>query len=401
MSSTRAVAGEPTRKQRGSYEDDGYPYAGEGRPVKGLPVKGQSKQAKVASPEVEDGSITDLEKGIDLEEGTEFETDPVTGRQFRIHYRTIHGYRRAFIKEGSGPALLLIHGIGNDAGSWRSLIGPLSENYTVIAPDLLGHGRSEKPRADYSVAAYACGMRDLLSVLGFDRATVVGHSLGGGVGAQFSYQFPDKCERLVLVASGGISRDVSPLLQIAAAPTSDLVLPFMVKPVVKFGAALASSFLKLSGHKLGRDADELQAVANSLPDATARRAFLRTLRSVVDWRGQVVTMLDRSYLARSLPTLIIWGTHDGVIPTRHAYLLHAAMPGSKLEIFEGAGHFPHHWDPDRFLTVLTEFLNSTEPSPFKQTEWRRLLEYGGPGVSEGEAIILDSLADERAARSPS
>ena len=113
------------------------------------------------------------------------------------------------------PALLLIHGIGDSSDTWRPVLQALARTHTVIAPDLLGHGRSEKPRADYSVAAYANGMRDLLSVLEIDRVTVVGHSLGGGVAAQFAYQFPDRCERLVLVDSGGVGRSVSPLLRLA------------------------------------------------------------------------------------------------------------------------------------------------------------------------------------------
>ena len=102
--------------------------------------------------------------------------------------------------------MLLIHGIGDSSDTWRPVIDQLARHHTVVAPDLLGHGRSEKPRADYSVAAYANGMRDLLSVLEIDRATVVGHSLGGGVAGQFAYQFPERCERLVLVGSGGVGQ---------------------------------------------------------------------------------------------------------------------------------------------------------------------------------------------------
>src|SRR5262249_45255415 len=144
---------------------------------------------------------------------------------FAIQYRRVHGYRRAFVYAGSGPALLLLHGIGDSSETWRALLPTLARTHTVIAPDLLGHGRSDKPRADYSVAGYANGMRDLLSVLGIDRATVVGHSLGGGVAMQFAYQYPERCERLVLVATGGIAREVNPLLRLAAAPNADLVLP--------------------------------------------------------------------------------------------------------------------------------------------------------------------------------
>ncbi|HVC71001.1 MAG TPA: alpha/beta fold hydrolase [Acidimicrobiales bacterium] len=124
----------------------------------------------------------------------------------------------AFLCAGQGPPLLLIHGIGDSSSTWLRVIGSFARDHRVIAPDLLGHGLSDKPRADYSVAAYANGMRDLLSVLDIDRVTVVGHSLGGGVAAQFAYTFPERCERLVLVGTGGIARSVNLLLRFSAAP---------------------------------------------------------------------------------------------------------------------------------------------------------------------------------------
>ena len=143
---------------------------------------------------------------------------PVPDAEVRLAFRTIHGYRRAFRIAGQGPVILLLHGIGDNSTTWSDVIPHLAKNHTVIAPDLLGHGRSDKPRADYSVAAYANGMRDLLVTLGIDRVTIVGHSLGGGVAMQFAYQFPQMVERLVLVSAGGITRDVHPLLRLASVP---------------------------------------------------------------------------------------------------------------------------------------------------------------------------------------
>lgn len=244
-------------------------------------------------------------------------------------FRRIHGYQRAFIHVGSGPALLLIHGIGDHADTWRDLIPELAKDYTVIAPDLLGHGRSDKPRADYAVAAYANAMRDLLSVLGIDRATVVGHSLGGGVAMQFAYQW--------------------------------------------------------LGTDIGRDAKDVQRIFDALPDAPARRAFVRTLRGVIDWHGQVITMLDRCYLTCGMPTLLVWGEHDAVVPYDHAARARAAMPGSRLEVFADAGHFPHHQDPARFLAVLRDFLMSMDPASYSVEEWRQILRRGRPGVSSDDA----------------
>jgi len=210
-----------------------------------------------------------------------------------VQTRVVHGYRRAFVHTGSGPALLLIHGIGNDLSTWSEVIGELARDHTVIAPDLLGHGRSEKPRADYSVAAYANGMRDLLSVLDIERVTVVGHSLGGGVATQFAYQYPERCERLVLVSSGGVARDVHPLLRLATVPGADVAMALVQAPLVEQATHWTFVLLAALDHDIAIDRNVVMAMLDGLRHATARRAFVRTLRSVVDLRGQVVTMLDR------------------------------------------------------------------------------------------------------------
>jgi len=304
-----------------------------------------------------------------------------------LEYRTVHGYRRAFVHAGSGPAVLLVHGIGDSSETWRALFPLLARNHTVIAPDLLGHGRSDKPRADYSVAAFANGLRDLMGVLGIERATVVGHSLGGGVAMQFAYQFPEKCERLVLVSSGGVGREVHPALRLVSLPNADLALHLLRLPGTRLAGRAVAAVTKTLGTAIGHDSDDLLRVFEALPDTTSRSAFIRTLRAVVDWRGQVVTMLDRCYLGRGLPTLVIWGGRDPVIPAEHALALHAALPGSQLEIFADAGHFPHHTDPARFIAVLQDFLATTTPSDHDPEFWRTLLRRGRP----------DDLADADAA----
>ena len=288
----------------------------------------------------------------------------------------VHGYRRAFLQAGSGPTVLLIHGIGDSADSWRDVMPDLARDHTVVAPDLLGHGESDKPRADYSIAAYANAMRDLLSVLDIDRVTVVGHSLGGGVAMQFAYQFPERCERLVLVSTGGVSHEVNPMLRFAAAPNADLVLPLLGAPGARLLGKVLFGTLRAMKTGLGRDADQLSRVFDALPDASSRRAFVRTLRAAVDWRGQAITMLDRCYLARDMPTLLLWGDRDAVIPVSHAYQVHAAMPSSQLEVFADTGHFPHQNDPARFVRVFRDFYHGTEACSHSADEWRALLRKG-------------------------
>ena len=304
---------------------------------------------------------------------------------FAPRTRVVHGYERAYRMGGRGPALLFLHGIGDDSSTWLDLLASLAGEYTVIAPDLLGHGASAKPRADYSVAAYACGMRDLLTTLDVDRVTVVGHSLGGGVAMQFAYQFPERCERLVLVGSGGVGASVHPLLRLAAAPGAGLVLPLL-------GSRPALSALRGFAEllRLSEDLDYVLARYVRLLEPSTRSAFLRTLRSVVDWRGQVVNMLDRCYLTEGIPTLLVWGTDDRVVPSGHALRAHRAMPGSRLVLFEGAGHFPHRSDPHRFLEILREFLTETPPARYDRGRWGELLREGRPVSLADPAEIPDA-----------
>jgi pimeloyl-ACP methyl ester carboxylesterase len=219
-------------------------------------------------------------------------------------------------------------------------------------------------------------MRDLLTILGIERATIVGHSMGGGVAMQFAYQYPERCERLVLVSTGGVSRDVHPALRLAAAPPAGYVLPLLSLGLTQVAVRNAFRLLRWLETDIGRDANDFIRVFDALPDWSSRQAFLRTVRAAVDWRGQHVTMLDRAYLAEELPTMIVWGKHDGVVPFSHALVAHAALPGSRLETFEQAGHFPHHSDPPRFIRILNEFCATTKPAAFDAERWRSLLRRG-------------------------
>ncbi|WP_406144321.1 alpha/beta fold hydrolase [Streptomyces sp. NBC_01012] len=311
-----------------------------------------------------------------------------------VSHRTIHGYRRAYRIAGEGPAILLIHGIGDSSETWAEVIPELARHHTVIAPDLLGHGASDKPRADYSVAAYANGIRDLLGVLGIERATLVGHSLGGGVAMQFAYQYPERTDRLVLVSAGGVGRDVNPVLRAVSLPGADLMLSTLRLPGMRSQVGLFTRLIKLLDTDLGQDADELLGLVDALPDATSRSAFISTLRAVVDWRGQVVTMLDRCYLAQGMPTLLLWGSRDSVVRVHHAYAAHAAMPGSRLEIFEGAGHFPFHNDPARFRALIEDFVRTSAPADWSQEHWRELLRAGRPGsTADAQDPAFDRAVD--------
>ncbi|MFC7659129.1 alpha/beta fold hydrolase [Pseudonocardia benzenivorans] len=272
---------------------------------------------------------------------------------------------------------MLVHGIGDSSRTWAPVLPALARRHLVIAPDLLGHGESDKPRADYSVAAYANGIRDLLGVLGIARATLVGHSLGGGVAMQFAYQFPERTERLVLVGSGGAGPDVTPVLRAMTLPGAATLLGALRLPTMRLQAEAVVAALRLLGTDIGLDAPDLLRVVDALPDATSRAAFIRTLRAVVDWRGQVVTMLDRCYLTRGMPVLLVWGARDAIVPVEHGRRAHEAMPGSRLEIFETSGHFPFHTDPARFVALVDEFVAGTAPASWSPEQWRQLLRADG------------------------
>src|SRR5438067_1598156 len=286
---------------------------------------------------------------------------------------SIHGHRVAYREAGSGPAVVLIHGITSDSATWRRVLPYLSRRFTVIAPDLAGHGGSDKLRGDYSLGAHASGVRDLLLTLGHDSATFVGHSLGGGVAMQLSYQFPERCERLVLVDSGGLGRELSRLLRAATLPGSEFVLPLLAASRLLDVGRLAGSLIGRLGLHAGTDIEEMARGHATLGDREARAAFVHTLRSVVEPGGQRVDASNRLYLAEHLPLLLIWGERDTLIPSSHGLAAHEQVPGSRLEVFADSGHFPQLDEPERFLDVLVDFIDSTEPAAMSAEGWRELL----------------------------
>jgi pimeloyl-ACP methyl ester carboxylesterase len=283
----------------------------------------------------------------------------------------LHGHRLSYRMAGEGPLILLNHGIAGSSQQWLDSMTLLAESHTVIAPDLLGHGRSAKPRGDYSLGAYAAGLRDLLIALDHRKATVVGHSLGGGIALQFSYQFPERSARLVLVSSGGLGREVHPLLRAATLPGSELVLPLISNDTVRNAGTAVSQVVGRLGFRAGPDIAEFARGYGSLADGDARQAFIHTLRAVIDPGGQRVNASDRLYLAEDMPSLIVWGRRDPIIPVQHAGIAQRGMPGSRLEVFDDAGHFPQLDEPVRFARSLSDFIESTEPADVDADSMRR------------------------------
>ncbi|MEX0972021.1 MAG: alpha/beta fold hydrolase [Solirubrobacterales bacterium] len=287
----------------------------------------------------------------------------------QVKTAVVHGRSVSYLEAGEGPVLLLIHGIAGSCDNWRESIEPLARHHTVIAPDFPGHGASEPGGGDYSIGALAAGLRDLLLALGHERATLVGHSLGGGVAMQLSYQFPEMVERLVLVSSGGLGPEVSPVLRAAALPGADLFIAVTAGAGQRLGSVVGRG-LSAVGLRPSFDVAEVARGYASLDDPVRRAAFLDTLRAVVGTGGQRVAAGDRLYLAEAVPVLIVWGARDSIIPVRHGEDAARAIPASRLEVFEDVGHLPQLEAPGRFIAALERFLRETEPARFDADEWR-------------------------------
>jgi pimeloyl-ACP methyl ester carboxylesterase len=293
--------------------------------------------------------------------------------KFEVKTEKLHGRPVAYAEAGKGPVLLLIHGMGGNFENWAEVVEPLARTHTVIAPDLPGHGASEAGSGDYSVGALAAGLRDLLVALGHERATLVGHSLGGGIAMQFAYQFPEMVERLVLVSSGGLGPEVSPVLRAAALPGADIFIAATAAAGRRVGSTLGRG-LSAVGLRPNADVAEVLRGYGTLTDPARRAAFLATVRAVIGTGGQRIHAGDRLYLAEAVPVLIVWGARDRIIPAHHGEDAHRQIPGSRLEIFEDVGHLPQVEAPLRFVTVLEEFLAETKPASMERKDWNALLQ---------------------------
>jgi pimeloyl-ACP methyl ester carboxylesterase len=286
---------------------------------------------------------------------------------------TLHGHSVAYRTAGEGPVVVLVHGMAGSSDTWRHVLPALARRFTVVAPDLLGHGETAKPRGEYSVSAHANVLRDLLAALGHERATFIGQSLGGGIVMQIAYQFPERCERLVLVSSGGLGREVSPLLRGLSVPGVEQLFPLVCSTALLNAGRRLAAWLGDTFVRPGPVVEEIWRSYVALADDETRRAFFRTLRSVIDARGQTVCAIDRLYLASLVPTLIVWGTRDSLIPMSHGLGAHATIPGSRLVLFDDVGHFPHCEAPERFVETVVQFIDTTAPADLPERSWHALL----------------------------
>jgi pimeloyl-ACP methyl ester carboxylesterase len=294
--------------------------------------------------------------------------------RFEAHEVDLHGHRAIYRVAGSGPTVVVIHGMINSSRHWEDVALRLSDRYRVVAPDLLGHGDSATPRGDYSLGAHAASIRDLLAVIGVERATIVGHSLGGGVAMQFFYQFPQRTERLALISSGGLGQQVGPLLRGAVLPGAATALRLAANRRVVAALQGAGRDLRDRGSSKGVYLEAVARALRPLQDPGSRRAFLQTLRSVIDVHGQHVSARDRLYLLGEMPTLIVWGERDRTIPAVHGAEAEKAIPHCRYETLPRAAHFPHLEEPEALTAILADFLATTAPVRIDDSEWGAAIE---------------------------
>lgn len=300
----------------------------------------------------------------------------------------LHGRRVAYRRAGDdGPMVVLVHGITQESSNWEGVARTLSEAARLVAVDLPGHGRSDNPPGDHSIGAYATTVRDLLLALGEHGTTIVGHSLGGGVALQFAYQFPELVHRLVLIDSGGLGEEVSPLLRAATLPGAEPVIRMLASERAGGMALRLSRALRRVGLRVGTDLRQVWQGLSNLGEERARSAFLGTVRTLIGTDGQKVSAVDRLYLAEHVPTLLLWGARDRIIPLHHGERARDHIPGSTLRVLPDAGHFPHLDQPRTVADAIAAFLASTEPCEMSHDEWGAVVRAhatrtGSPEVSD-------------------
>ena len=263
------------------------------------------------------------------------------------HRVTIAGRNLSYTVAGAGAPLVLVHGLGGTRRTWNTVLDDLAATYTVIAPDLPGHGESDAPGGDYSLGAYAAALRDLLVALGHRSATIIGHSLGGGIALQFAYQFPERTDRLGLISSGGLGPQLTPALRAATLPGAATVVAGMARVPEGVTRRLLPVITSMLPRLLApADTGPVAEGLHRLTDTGQRRTFVRTARTVIDWRGQTISATQNLAQLTDLPVLLAWGAEDRTIPPHHHRKFAAGLTDPRLVEIDGAGHYPHETAPE-------------------------------------------------------
>lgn len=274
--------------------------------------------------------------------------------RYEDHYVKVGGRSVRYWVEGEGPAVVLVHGLACSAEFWQYTVAPLSEGHRVYALDLLGFGRSDKAIGEFSLSYGASFLADFIDAVGVERATLVGNSLGGVICAQFAVQFPERLERLILVGSAGFGRELQFFLRLWSVPilgSMTFSLYQRAFPVVKRWVFYDSSSI---------DREWISGAAAMVRMPGAKESSLRIVRLGVDMTGQrdeLVRDLHLQLAHVTVPTLVIWGSHDPVVPVSHAYAAEELIPNSKVRIMDRCGHTPQVERPREFNQLVLDFLS--------------------------------------------
>ncbi len=280
--------------------------------------------------------------------------DVAAAPSFREDVVSVLGHRMVYITGGAGEPVLFLHGLGHASGTWTEVLPQLARHFRVFAVDMLGCGRSDKPRVEYNLWALATYTRYFMDAVGIERAHLVGHSLGGGIAMHLAWQYPERVNRLALVSTGGLGRDLRLGLRVASLPGMSLALAGFTSPVWLWALERFSA-----GRAITPTWRENVQMWVRLGQVDSRRAFLCILRSVCTIRGQKVSALDRLAMLKH-PVLLIWGERDRTIPVAHARHAASLMCHCQLEVLPGCKHYPPLEQPEMVAALLERFLLAPE-----------------------------------------
>lgn len=255
----------------------------------------------------------------------------------------VFGQKIQYVEAGSGPTVILLHGLGGSWGAWHFNIGALAEKYHVVALDQIGFGKSDKPLVNYRIRTYVDFLDQFCKQLKIERATLVGSSMGGWIGAMFTASFPDRVDKLVLVDAAGY----------APPKDFDTRTLFALNPSTRAGMKVLISKVFYS-KAFQTDAAVDQAIAARLAagDGNTINSLTESIIRGEDFLDDIVKTIKR-------PTLIIWGRQDGLVALAEGERFNKDIAGSKLIVIEECGHVPNTEKPGEFNAALLKFLSES------------------------------------------
>ncbi len=288
--------------------------------------------------------------------GKSFESREPQMKTPQDRYIEIDGINTRFWVEGDGnPPVILLHGLGGFIESWLPSFYTLAEQRKVYALDLPGHGRTDKPvNHSYQLTDFARFVKDFLLAIGHERVCLAGHSLGGAIAAQFTILFPSAVEKLVLVSSAGLGPDLALWLRLGTIPVLGEILACPIRPLMESSAHMLMHDPTL----LTEEWIELGYRIVAPPET--RRAYLKILRTNVDWLGQRSCQyrpIVQGLPSITIPVLVIWGRQDKLVPVKHAQVAAQTLPNVQVRIFENCGHIPMLEQPQIFGAEVYGFLS--------------------------------------------